>query len=418
MTTRAPWRDDMRADVWGERLRSRLAWLESPLATYYLLLATTTMLTVYGLIMVLSASSITSYQRTQSAFSIFTNQAMFAVVGLVAAVVCSRMSVGFLKRAALVLFGLAIVLQALVMVPGVGVEVLGNRNWIQVGGQRIQPSEIGKIALILVIALVLNNRRARLYDFKTSVLPTFWYVVALAGLVMLGHDLGTTMVIGAVYLGMLWAAGVKRVYFLWLGLAAAVLLPLAVMTSGNRTSRIGAWLGGCDNVDVAGCYQKVHGMYALADGGLWGLGPGASREKWQWLPEAHNDFIFAVIGEELGLPGTLAILALYLVFAYACYRLIAESNDMFVKVATAGIMAWICFQAVVNIGSVLGLLPIVGVPLPMVSAGGSALVMTLGAVGLLLSFARHEPRAAAALMAKPRLISRTAAVLPRRKGRS
>lgn len=418
MTARTPWREDTSQDVWGERLRRRLGWLESPLATYYLLLSSSAMLVIFGLVMVLSASSVSSYMKGGSVFSQFTNQLIFAVIGFVAAVIFSRLPTSFLKRTAFLVFLVAVVLQAAVMIPGVGVEVLGNRNWIQLPGFRLQPSEIGKIALILVVALILNNRRSQLYDFKKSVLPTVLYAGLLAALVMAGHDLGTTMVLGVIYLGMLWAAGAKASWFAWLGLGIAVLLPVAVMTSGNRTSRIDAWLGGCDNIEVAACYQKIHGMYALADGGLWGVGPGASREKWGWLPEAHNDFIFAIIGEELGLPGTLAILALYLVFAYACYRLIAQSDDMFVRVATAGIMMWVCFQAVVNIGSVLGLLPIVGVPLPLVSAGGSALVMTLVGVGILLSFARREPRAAQALRAKPRLVRRTMAVLPNRKGRS
>lgn len=421
MTTRTPWREETSQDVWGERLRRRLGWLESPLATYYLLLGSTSVLVVLGLVMVLSASSVQSYMRGGSVFSQFTNQLMFAVIGLVAAAVFSRLPTPFLKKVAGIFFLLAAAMQAAVMIPGVGVEVLGNRNWLQVGGLRIQPSEIGKIAMILVVAVILDNRRAQLYDFKKSVLPTFWFAGLLGGLVMVGRDLGTTMVFAVIYLGMLWAAGAKGSWFAWLGLGIAVLLPVAVMTSGNRTSRIGAWLGGCDapsDIDVAACYQKIHGSWALADGGLWGLGPGASREKWGWLPEAHNDFIFAIIGEELGLPGTLAVLALYLVFAYACYRLIAQSTDMFVRVATAGIMMWICFQAVVNIGSVLGLLPIVGVPLPLVSAGGSALVMTLVGIGILLSFARREPRAAEALRAKPRLVRRTMAVLPNRKGRS
>ncbi|AIF40552.1 cell division protein FtsW [Dermacoccus nishinomiyaensis] len=414
--TRLSWRDSPAVQGASRQLRGRLKWLESPLATYYLILGSAGMLVGLGLVMVLSASSVTSYMDTQSPYSDFTKQAVFAVVGVIVATVTSRLPIRVFKVMAFPLMLAALFLQVLVMVPGIGVEVLGNRNWIRVGGLQIQPSEIGKVALILMVALVLSNRQAYLHDPRRSILPTVPYVVLLIGLIMLGKDLGTTMVVAVIYLGMLWCAGARKALFGWLAALALVTLPIAVWTSGNRTSRIQAWLGGCDNVDLDGCYQKVHGMYALAGGGVWGLGPGASREKWQWLPEAHNDFIFAIIGEELGLPGALTVLALYVVLAYACYRLIAQTRDMFVRVASAGIMVWICFQAMVNIGSVLGIFPIVGVPLPLVSYGGSALVMTLFGIGILLAFARQEPGAAEALTLKPRRVARTLAVLPRRKG--
>lgn len=421
MRARLPWNStdsDGSGRDWSDTLRERLGWLESPLATYYLILGTTVALVVIGLVMVLSASSITSYQRTGSAFSDFQNQAMFAVIGVVAAFVASRIPVRVYRRFAGLFFLVALLLQALVMVPGIGKEVLGNRNWIGFGSFTVQPSEIAKLAMIFIVAVVLTNRRSRLYDLRYSVLPTVVYVALLTLLIMAGKDLGTTMVVGMIYLGLLWTAGVKGRLFLGLGLAALVFLPIAVMTSGNRTSRIKSWMQGCADQTLDGCLQQVHGTYALADGGLWGLGPGGSREKWQWLPEAHNDFIFAIIGEELGLPGTLAILALYVVFAYACYRLIAQSDDMFVRVCTGGILTWVSFQAIVNIGSVIGALPIVGVPLPFVSSGGSALVMSLVAAGVLLSFARQDPRAREALAAKPRLVGRTLAVLPNRKAQS
>jgi cell division protein FtsW len=156
----------------------------------------------------------------------------------------------------------------------------------------------------------------------------------------------------------------------------------------------------------------MQGRYALADGGWIGLGLGASREKWQWLSEPHNDFIFAIIGEELGLPGTLMVLALFGVLAYACYRLVLRSGDFFVRLATAGAMAWIVVQALVNIGAVIGLLPVIGVPLPLVSSGGSSLITTMGVLGMLMSFARAEPGAKEALAGRPSILRRTAAVVP------
>jgi cell division protein FtsW len=193
------------------------------------------------------------------------------------------------------------------------------------------------------------------------------------------------------------------------GLAASLAL-----TSVNRMGRIQSWLVGCTDPDK--CFQTIHGQYALADGGWWGVGLGASREKWMWLPEAHNDFIFAIIGEELGLPGTLVVIALFGVLAFACYRLVLRSKDFFVRVATAGVMVWILAQAVINIGSVIGLLPVIGVPLPLVSSGGSALMATLFALGMLLSFARNEPGCREALAARPGVVRRSLAVLPMRRG--
>ena len=398
-----------------EAASQRLAWLESPLATYYLILSSSLLLVAIGLIMVLSASSVTSYLNTGSAYGKFKNQAIYAVLGLIVAFIVSRIPVRAIRRFAGVAFIAAVLLQCLVLVPGVGVTVNGNTNWIGFGGFTMQPSELGKVALCLVGALVLENRRHEIYSFRRSVVPFAAYFVIFLGLVMLGGDLGTTMVIGAMAIGMLWTAGSKGIYFVLIGLFVLIVLPLAVVFSGNRTSRIKTWWAGCNDAMVDGCYQQVHGAFALADGGLWGLGPGASREKWQWLPEAHNDFIFAIIGEELGLPGTLAILALFLVLMYACYRLIAKSDSTFVRVATAGIMTWIGIQAIVNIGSVIGMLPIIGVPLPLVSYGGTALVVTMIGVGLLLAFARNEPGAAQALASKPRRARGSVAVLPSRK---
>jgi cell division protein FtsW len=180
--------------------------------------------------------------------------------------------------------------------------------------------------------------------------------------------------------------------------------------------RITSWLGNCETTDGT-CYQSIHGQYALADGGWWGVGLGASKEKWSWLPEAHNDFIFAIIGEELGLPGTLVILVLFTLLGWACYRLVQRSRDQLVRVATAGVMAWILLQAIINIGAVIGLLPVIGIPLPLVSAGGSALVTTLLALGMLLSFARNEPGARAILAARPSVVRRSLAVLPSRRKR-
>ena len=400
----------LRTLPWLERL-------ESPVTTYYLLLSATAMLVIIGLAMVLSASSVTSYKDTNSSYTIFLNQLQFAVAGVIAALVASRLPLKIWKRISVPLLMAALVLQTLVFVPGLGVSVNGNRNWIHIAGQQVQPSEFAKVALVLFGATVLTKKRRLLGRFTHVAVPLVFPAGGLLLLLVLGGgDLGTALVLLAIVGGMLFVAGVPARMFLVAGAGAAALAATMALTSANRMGRIHTWLAGC--TDPTKCFQTIHGRYALADGGWWGLGLGASREKWSWLPAAHNDFIFAIIGEELGLPGTLAIIALFGLLAFACYRLVLRSNDFFVRVATAGVMVWILTQALINIGGVIGLLPVIGVPLPLVSSGGSALVATLFALGMLVSFARNEPGCRAALAARPGVVRRSLAVLPTRRGRS
>ena len=385
--------------------------ITSPLGPYYLILGAGSLLLVFGLTMVLSASSVTSYASASgSSYTVFFNQAIFAVLGLIAAFVASRISVRVWKMLAYPVYFAALILQLLVFT-GLGLEVNGNRNWIGAAGFTMQPSEFGKIAVVLLVASVLASKRRVLDQYRHLLIPLAPLMLLLIGAVMGGHDLGTTVILLSIVGAMVFVAGVRTRVFAIAGALAIIPILAFALTSQNRTGRIDAWLGTCVNASTPGCWQKIHGMYAMADGGWWGVGLGASREKWFWLPEAHNDFIFAIIGEELGIPGTIAVVGLYIVLAYACFRLITTSNDMFVRLATAGIMMWIVFQAMVNIGSVTGLLPIIGVPLPLVSAGGSALVTTLFALGMLLSFARAEPECKAALKARPSLLRKATAVL-------
>ncbi len=397
------------------RLTPLMQRLESPVATYYLLLGSTSLLVAVGLVMVLSASSVRSYMESGSSYTVFLTQLVFAGVGLLGALIASRIPVRGWKLLAPWVFLLAVGLQALVFTQ-LGVTVNGNRNWVSIAGQSLQPSELGKIAVVVFGAAVLTRKRRQLGRTGHALIPFVLPGAAVfIGLVLAGRDLGTTLVLVAIVGGMLFAAGVRARMFLLVGAVAAAGAAALVITSTNRMGRIETWLGdSCTDAYAEGCYQKVHGEYALADGGWWGVGLGASREKWSWLPEPHNDFIFAIIGEELGMPGTFAVLALFAVLAFACYRLVLQSDDFFVRVATAGVMVWVLVQACVNIGSVIGLLPIVGVPLPLVSSGGSALVTTMVALGLLLSFARNEPECKAALAARPGIVSRTWAALPSR----
>ena len=398
-----------RASPWWERF-------ETPVSTYFMLLSATAMLVVVGLVMVLSASSVTSYTITKSSYTVFFAQLQAAAAGVICAFVATRIRPATWKRLSVPLLAGAMFLQALVFVPGLGVSVNGNRNWIQIAGQQVQPSEFAKVALVLFGATVLNKKRRKLGSFMHATVPLVFPAGALLlGLVLMGRDLGTGLVLLAIIGGLLFAAGVPARMFLVAGALFAALAAVMVVTSANRMGRIKDWLGGGCADPHGSCWQTTHSQYALADGGWWGVGLGASREKWQWLPAAHNDFIFAIIGEELGLPGTLVIIGLFGLLAFACYRLVLRSSDFFVRVATAGVMVWILGQAVINIGSVIGLLPVIGVPLPLVSSGGSALVATLFGLGMLMSFARNEPGCREALAARPGVVRRSLAVMPMRR---
>lgn len=398
--------------------RSVAEWLESPLATYYVLVGATCALVTFGLVMVLSASSVTAYKTDGSVFAVFRDQAMYAVLGAIAAVIASRLPVRLYRLLAVPSLVIAIGLQVLVFT-SLGRTINGNRNWLVLGPLGLQPSEVAKIGLVLAGALILTRKRNLLGQVRHAVVP---YLVPLAlvaiALVLRGHDLGTSLILFAIVAAVLFAAGVPARVFIAAGAAVVAVVLGFVLTSADRLDRITTWLdGSCTDPDSASCGQSVHALYALADGGWWGVGLGAGREKQGWLPEAHNDFIFAVIGEELGLPGTLTVLALFAMLAWACYRLVLGTTDHFVRLVTAGVMAWIMAQAVVNIGTVLGLLPVIGVPLPLVSAGGSSLITTMAALGMVVSFARREPMAKAALAARPGVVRRSLAVLPRRQAR-
>jgi cell division protein FtsW len=393
------------------RMGGWLARFDSPVTTYYLLVCVTVALVVFGLIMVLSASSIVSIDKTSSAYTIFLSQAVFAVIGTVVLVVASRMSVVTWKRLALLVLAVGFALQLLVLTP-LGYAVNGNKNWIRLAGITIQPSEIIKVGLVLTGALILSAKRKHLHSFSHVLVP---YLVPLAaasiGVVVLGHDLGTVLILGAIVAGVLFAAGVPLRWFAFAGVPFAAAAIAFVLTSANRLSRFDVWLGR-DTNEFGAARQPIHGRYALADGGWFGLGLGASREKWGLLSEPHNDFIFAIIGEELGLPGTIAILLLFAGIALACYRLVTRTSDHFVRIATAGIMTWLLVQALINIGAVIGLLPVIGVPLPLVSSGGSSLITSMFALGILLSFARSEPGCAQALSARPSALRRSLAIIP------
>lgn len=392
----------------------------SAVASYYLIAGATALLTVLGLIMVLSSSSVYSLELDDvgSPYAIFVNHARYALMALPLAWVASRLPVRFYRRmAGPVLMG-AVALQMLVVFTPLGKTVGGNRNWLVVPGTglSIQPGEMVKLALALWLAAVLARKQALLHQWREVLLPGVVVAVAAVGLVLQGHDQGTALILLMVVAGALFAAGVPMWMFAVAGLAASVVMGALASTSRSRVERITAFFS--EDCDQAGaCYQTTRGLYGLASGGWTGLGLGESREKWSYLPEAHNDFIFAILGEELGLLGTLLVLALFGLLAVAMTRVVRRHTDPFVQIATAGIGAWVLGQALVNIAVVIGLLPVLGVPLPLVSAGGSALITTMVGLGVVLSFARQEPGATEALTARAGVVRRSFAVVGRSAAR-
>lgn len=374
--------------------RGRVALLlQHPLSTYYLLLGTTLLLLVLGLIMVLSASSIESFRIFGSSYTLAQRQAMFAVVGVVAMLLASRTSVEFWRGFAWVLLGIAFVLLVAVLV--IGHEVAGQRNWIEIFGPfRLQPSEFAKIALVVWGAAQLT--RGPVDSWRRLLLPVLPVAVLMMVLVLAEGDVGNTLMLAAITTGLFFAAGAPARLFAFFAATLVTGVLLLTLAAPYRMQRFTSWLN--PDADPLGFgWQLNQGQYALGTGGFWGVGLGASREKWGSLPEAHTDFIFPVIGEELGLIGTLTVLGLFALLAFAVFRLSRRTADPFVRLAAAGVGAWVVVQAVVNIGAVLGLLPITGVPLPLVSYGGSSLVPTLVALGMLMAFAKAEPDARRAL---------------------
>ncbi|MFF4955747.1 putative lipid II flippase FtsW [Streptomyces sp. NPDC001222] len=378
--------------------RARRAW-DRPLTAYYLILGGSLLITVLGLVMVYSASQITALQMSLPGSYFFRKQFLAASLGALLLLLASRMPVKLHRALAYPILAGAVFLLVLVQVPGIGVAVNGNQNWISLGGSfQIQPSEFGKLALVLWGADLIARKQDKrlLTQWKHMLVPLVPVTFMLLGLIMLGGDMGTTIILTAILFGLLWLAGAPTRLFAGVLGIAVVLAAIAIETSPHRLNRL-ACIGATDPGPNDICWQGVHGIYALASGGIFGSGLGASVEKWGQLPEAHTDFIFAVTGEELGLAGTLSVVALFAALGYAGIRVAGRTEDPFVRYAAGGVTTWITAQAVINIGAVLGLLPIAGVPLPLFSYGGSALLPTMFAIGLLIAFARDEPGARAAL---------------------
>jgi cell division protein FtsW len=380
------------------RARSALtAWLARPLTSLHIVLGVFGLLTLLGLVMVLSASSVESYEQVGSSYSVFSRQLVFCLGGLVVFWIGMRIPPKSLRALAPALLVLAIVLLVLVLIPGIGHVRGGARSWFVVGPISVQPAEIAKIGLALWGAHVLAARRRLPATWRHMLSPLLPVALVIFTLIVVEPDLGTAVSLAIVVYALLFFAGTPLRLLGALtvgGLGGAVVLGLS---AGYRHSRITSFLSPDTSDPLGPAYQAKQALYSLADGGLFGVGLGQGRAKWSYLPNAHNDFIYAIIGEELGMVGAVAVLVLFGVLAYVGLRIAARNTDPWLKLVVATLTVWMVGQAMINIGYVVGLLPVTGIPLPLVSSGGSALVTAMFVGGLLANAARHEPEAIAAL---------------------
>ena len=362
---------------------------------FMLLVALTVALDLIGLVMVLSASSVEALARYGSSWVFFEKQLLWVALGCVAMAVTMRVDYRKWRRWSLPMMGVTLALLFAVLVPHVGVSVSGSSRWLGFGSIRIQPSELVKLALVLYVADVLARRVERGDGVRRVLGGVMVVYLVAAALIFKQPDMGTALVVSAIVLGMLFAAGLPRRTMAKL-LGGAVLAAFVLgMAEPYRKARLLSFLHPWADRSTTG-YQVVQSLVGLGSGGVAGVGLGASRAKWGFLPNAHTDFIFSIIGEELGLVGAVLVVALFAAFALVGLRSAKKAADPFGALVAVGISVWITTQAVLNIGAVIGVLPVTGVPLPLVSFGGSSLTIVMGAIGILLNVAGQERRAAAA----------------------
>lgn len=365
-----------------------------PELPYFLIIWSTIFLCALGLTMVLSASTVTSLQESGDTYSIFIKQFFFLILGAFAAFWAFRVQGAIWPRIAKISLSISIVILLLPFVSFLGKNIKGNRNWIEIAGFTLQPSEFAKFGLILWCALQLRN-----IESIAAVKNPIWSIspglIAIEGLILLEKDLGTALLVLAIFAGILFIAGAPIKHFVVVIVLGVMVGGALVLSSNYRMSRIAALFDPFDEkyYKFSG-WQPAHSIMGLASGGLWGSGLGASKQKWGNLAEAHTDFIFSVIGEELGLLGTLVVLCLYAALIYAILRVSLKTKDAFSRYATAGVACWFIVQVAINIGSVTSIIPVIGVTLPLISYGGSSLLANLLAIGFVLGVARRTPEIA------------------------
>lgn len=383
--------------------------MKKPLTSFYGVLIPAGFLGVLGLIMVFSASSVKSLQQSGTSIGIVGRQALLFLVGLILAFLIIRLPLRILERVGRLSILLSAFILALPQIPGLGKEVNGNRNWIEIAGFTFQPSEFAKVGFILWIASVFHRFESRklrgeVNDLAKEIIPG---IVLIIGLILIGEDLGTAIVFAAIASGLIFIAGIPLRWFA-LGLAGLFSLMLvAVLTEPNRIYRIKALFDpfSDENYQNAG-WQPAHSIMGLASGGIFGSGLGASKQKWGNLAEAHTDFIFAVIGEEMGLLGTLTVLFLFGFLLLSIFRISLRAKSLFERYLATGIGVWFLAQIGINIGSVTGVIPVIGVTLPLISYGGSSLIANLVGLGLVIGIALRDPKVHSELAARAKALTK------------
>jgi cell division protein FtsW len=355
---------------------------------WLLLGAIVAMLSTIGLMMVLSASSVEALRSYGGAWVFFQRQAMWVAIGALALVATALLDYRHWRRAVLPMVAVSFVLLVVVLLPGVGITAGGSTRWLGIDSLRIQPSELAKLAILLFAADLLSRRAELVGDWRLVVRPLLLTTAVIAGLVLLQPDMGTAMLIVTIVLALLFVGGVPVLLMSGLGIVTSISAVILAKAESYRWARVSSFRDPFGDFSHTG-YQVAQSLVALGTGNVSGVGLGASRAKWGFLPNAHTDFIFAIVGEELGLIGTFLVVGLFVAFAFLGVRTALRAPDRFGSLLAAGVTAWVCGQAFVNMGAVTSILPVTGVPLPFVSFGGSSLVVTMGATGILLNIARQ-----------------------------
>lgn len=354
----------------------------------FILFLTVLMLLSIGIVMVFSASQYVTIIRYQNAFYFFERQMLWALIGVTAMIVMMNFEYFKIKRWIGPIVIIAFILLILVLIPGIGKEVNGSRRWINLGFMSFAPAELVKLCLIAFVAFGLSKKQELVQSFSQGLMPYLLVMGAAAGLILLQPDLGTAVTLCGTIMIMFLAAGAKMSHLFGLGMTGVAAVGLAIYFEPYRMKRFLAFLDPAADPQGSG-YHIIQSLYALGSGGLFGMGLGQSKQKFLYLPENHTDFIFAIIGEELGFIGASLVILLFILLVWRGLKIAITSPDPFASLLATGITCGIALQAIINIGVVTGSMPVTGVPLPFISFGGTSLLFTLMGVGILLNISKY-----------------------------
>ncbi len=362
--------------------------MERGKAVDFTLLATVILLVVIGIIMVFSASSASAYFRRGDSYYFLKKQMMWAILGFGSMFILMNINYHIYNRLARVILAGGIVFLLTVFIPGLGVTVNGATRWIGVGDFTIQPSELAKLAVIIFAASSLSRKKEKVRQFTTGVLPYLLVAGLVFGLIMLEPDFSTGVVILAIVIVMIFVAGANIGHLIGLTLPGVIMLGLLIAGKEYRLKRWTSFLHPFEDPQGSG-YQIIQSLYALGSGGLFGLGLGRSRQKFFYIPLPQNDFIFSIIGEELGFIGTFTIILLFILLIWRGIRIAIHAPDLFGSLLATGLIAMIAIQVIMNVAVVTSSMPVTGIPLPFISCGGSSLLFSLAGIGIILNISRH-----------------------------